>query len=341
MPEKGPFEGRRDLHALPKVQPHLHLAGAMRAATLAELATVHGVPVPPRLETAVGDWAQFQGRYDAAREAIRTAADVARVVAEAAADDAADGCEWMEIQVDPTGYAPVFGGYRAALEVVLAAAAAAPIPVGVIVASSWARPAAHAERLARLAAGYADAGVVGFGMSNDERLGPVAGMASAFRIAADGGLLRCPHGGFATPAGHVRDCVEVLGADRVGHGTTAAEDPAVLALLADRGVALEVCPTSYPPFGVHALDAVPVRTLLDAGVAVALGSDDPVLFGVGLAGQYEICRDVLGLSDEDLATIARHGVEHSAAPSALKASMLAGVDRWLASGPGPSPRAGQ
>nr|WP_184829515.1 adenosine deaminase [Jiangella mangrovi] len=316
---------------MPKAQSHLHLTGAMRPATLDELAARHGVAVPPLAGLAGGphEWAVFQGRYDAARAAIRTAEDVARVVREAAEDDAADGCGWSELQVDPTSYAPVLGGLEAAVEAVLTAAAAAPLPMGVVVASSWARSGEHATTLARLAARYAGDGVAGFGLSNDVRRGRAEDFAPAFRVAADAGLLRVPHGGFFTGAAHVRACVELLGATRVGHGTAAATDPVVLELLAERGVALEICPTSYPPFGVHRLDEIPVRTALEAGVAVAIGSDDPLLFAVGLGGQYAICRHTLGLTDEELAALARGSITSSAAPPPLRARLLAGVDAWL------------
>ncbi|HWM06200.1 MAG TPA: adenosine deaminase [Actinophytocola sp.] len=314
------------MRGLAKAQLHLHLTGAMRPATLLELADRHGITVPPPLPTTAGTWADFQDRYDASRQAVRTPDDVARVIAEAAADNAADGCGWLEIQVDPTSYAPVLGGLREALEAVLRGAAAAPIPTGVVVASSWARSPAHATTLARLAAEYADAGVVGFGLSNDERHGTVAEFAPAFRVAADAGLLAVPHSGFYTGADHVRACVEHLGATRIGHGTAAARDPATLELLAERRVALEICPTSYPPFGVHELDAIPVRTLLDAGVPVTISTDDPLLFGVGLAGQYEICRDVLGLTDAELAVLAAASIRHSAAPRAVKDDLLAKIN---------------
>lgn len=301
----------------------------MRPATLRELAGHYGVPVPAPLPAhTVGTWADFQTRYDASRSVIRTAADVRRVVAEAAADDVADGCGWLEIQVDPTSYAPVLGGLRGALEAVLDAAAAAPVPTGVIVASSWARSPAHATELAGLAAEYAGHGVVGFGLSNDERHGTVADFTPAFRIAADAGLLGVPHSGFYTGPEHVRACVELLGAARIGHGTAAVRDPGTLALLAERAVALEICPTSYPPFGVHDLAGVPVRALLDAGVPVALATDDPLLFGTGLAGQYELGRDVLGLTERELATLAAASIRYSAAPAELKRRLLSGVDAW-------------
>jgi adenosine deaminase len=304
----------------------------MRLATLTELAGRLGVVVPPPLPSAAGTWAAFQDRYDASRAVLRTPEDIARVISEAAADDAADGCGWLEIQVDPTSYAPAFGGLEPALEAVLAGAAAAPIPVGVLVASSWQRSASHAENLARLAARYASSGVVGFGLSNDERGPSVADFVPAFRIARDAGLLAAPHSGFYTPAAHVRSCVDLLGASRIGHGTSAALDPAVVDLLASRSVALEVCPTSYPPFGVHELPAIPLKTFLAAGVPVALSTDDPLLFGVGLTGQYEICREALGLTDEELAAVAAGGIRASAAPAEVKARLLKEVANWLGSG---------
>jgi adenosine deaminase len=345
----------RDVRALPKANLHLHLTGAMRPATLAELAARAGRTVPPPLvPDAVHDWSAFQARYDAARDMIRDAEDVARVVTEAAADDAADGCGWLEIQVDPTAYVGRLGGGEAVVEAVLAGAARSPIPVGVIVAASWAGSPDGAHRLARLAARYAGRGVVGFGLSNDERRGRVADFAPACRAAAEAGLTVAPHAGFYEPAAHVRDCVRLLGARRIGHGLTAAADPVTLDLLAECGATVELCPTSYPPLGVvPGLAAVPLRGLLAAGVPVALGTDDPLLFGTGLAGQYAIARDLLGRVDEErahderahderadaeLAALARHSVTASAAPPAVRARLLAGIDAWLAARP-PPPRA--
>lgn len=322
----------RDLRTLPKAQLHLHLTGAMRPATLTELAGRYGVSVPPPMPSSAGTWAAFQDRYDASRSVLRTAADIERVVVEAALADAADGCRWLEIQVDPTSYAPVFGSLEAALEAVLDAAAAAPVPMGVLVASSWRRSPSHAVSLAQLAARYASSGVVGFGLSNDERGAVVSDFTPAFRVARDAGLLAAPHSGFYTPAAHVEECVSLLGASRIGHGTSAAADPRVVDLLASRGVTLEICPTSYPPFGVHELSAIPVRTFIEAGVPVAVSTDDPLLFGVGLAGQYEILRASLGLSDAELASLAVGGIRGSAAPAEVKGRLEAEVATWLADG---------
>ena len=319
----------RDLKALPKANLHLHLTGAMRPATLAELAARGGLPLPPPLAAGtVHGWSAFQQRYDLARAAIRSRDDIVRVVVEAAQDDAAAGGGWLEIQVDPTSYAAAAGSVEGAVDAVLEGAARAPVPVGVVVAASWAAPPDHAVRLARVAASRVGAGVVGFGLSNDERLGRVADMVPACRVAADAGLLVVPHAGFYEPASHVADCVRLLGADRIGHGLTAAGDPATVELLAARGVALEICPTSYPPLGVATITSLPVRALRAAGVPVVLGTDDPLLFGGDLAAQYAL----VGATDTELADLARCSIHASAAPAPSKTALSAGVTRWL-SGP--------
>jgi adenosine deaminase len=80
---------------------------------------------------------------------------------------------------------------------------------------------------------------------------------------------------------------------------------------------------------VHEFAAIPLRALLDVGVPVAIGTDDPLMFGVGLAGQYAICGDVLGLSDAEVAGLAAASIRHSAAPNHLKRELLLGAESWL------------
>jgi adenosine deaminase len=130
----------------------------------------------------------------------------------------------------------------------------------------------------------------------------------------------------------VRACLDELHADRIGHGVSAAEDPELLARLAASRTTLEVCPTSNMALGVaRTARDVPLLTLLDAGVQVALGADDPLLFGPRLAAQYELARSVHGLSDDELASLARMSVTGSAAPDDVKLRLLGGIDSWLAS----------
>ena len=345
--------GCRDVRALPKAHLHLHLVGGMRPATLAALAARYRVGLPAALSgpvrsgsgialpaTAPSGWFRFQRIYDAARSVLRTADDVHRVITEIAEDEVADGSVWVELQVDPSGYAQRLGGLVGAVEVLVsavdAAAAATGIGMALIIAANRTRHPLDAATLARLAVRNAGNGVVGFGLSNDERRGPAGEFVKAFRIARAGGLLAVPHGGETAGATSVRDCVTLLGAHRVGHGVRAVDDPAVLGLLADRRVCCEVSITSNVALGVAATAAaVPVRRLLEAGVPVALGADDPLLFGGRLAVQYELARRELGLDDAALADLARCSVHASSAPPEIRRSALADIDEWLAASPPP------
>jgi len=337
----------RSLAALPKAHLHLHFTGAMRHPTLVELAAARRVHLPdalaagwpPQLSgTDERGWFRFQRLYDIARSVLREPADVFRLLAETAADERAEGSGWLEIQVDPSGYATRFGGLTPTVELVLEAArragAAAGVGIGVIIAANRTKHPLEARTLARLAAQYAGRGVTGFGLSNDERRGAAADFAPAFRIAGQAGLLLTPHGGELAGPDSVRACLDALGAHRVGHGVAAAVDADLTKRLAAGGITCEVCPSSNVALGVAASPGdVPLRALLDAGVPVALGADDPLLFGSRLTAQYEIARYAHGLGDAELAGLAAMSVRGSTAPPSTAARLLAGIDAWLAAPP--------
>ncbi len=334
----------RRLDLLPKAHLHLHFTGSMRRSTLIDFAQAHqlrlpeafGAEWPPRLRgTDERGWFRFQRLYDSARAVLRTEADVRRLILEMAQDERAEGSGWLEFQVDPSGYATRFGGITSFTDLVLDATSAAAeetgVGMGVIIAANRTRHPLDARTAARLAVGYAGRGVIGFGLSNDERRGLTSDFAAAFKIASSAGLISVPHGGELEGPASVRACLEELHAIRIGHGVAAARDPALLQVLAERQITLEVCPASNVALGVAADPAaVPLITLLDAGIPVALGADDPLLFGARLTAQYEIARSSHGLSDDRLAELARMSVRGSMAPLELKAKLLADVDAWLA-----------
>lgn len=338
---------RRDLAALPKAHLHLHFTGSMRQSTLAELAESYGIRLPAalldldplRVPANERGWFRFQRLYDAARACVRSESDMRRIIREAAEDDAAEGSGRLEIQVDPTSYAPFVGGITPALEIVLdeakTASATSGVEVGVIVASSRMRHPLDARILARLAALHAGDGpgeAIGFGLSNDERRGDTSAFAPAFRIARKAGLASVPHGGELLGPGHVAEVLDTLHPDRLGHGVRAGEDPRLLERIVEQGVSLEVCPASNVSLGVYADDAqVPLRTLVEAGARVALGADDPLLFRSRLVGQYETAREVHGFTDEELAALARSSIRASLASEGTQRRLLGQVDRWLES----------
>ena len=337
----------RPVSTLPKAHLHLHFTGSMRVDTVRDLAAKHGLALPDALTSGYPPqlsardergWFRFQRLYDAARACVRDESDLRRIVREAAQDDSAEGSRWLEIQVDPTSYAPFVGGITPALEIVLDEARKASTEggtqVAVVVAASRIRHPLDARTLARLAATYAGDGVgtvVGFGLSNDERRGVTQEFAPAFEIARRAGLALVPHAGELLGPTSVETTLEALRPDRIGHGVRCVEDPRVLEQVAAAGVALEVCPRSNVALGVYAsADEVPLRTIVEHGIPVALGADDPLLFGSRLEAQYDTARSQLGFSDAELAELARGSLRASRAPADLKDAALADIEAWLA-----------
>jgi adenosine deaminase len=325
----------RDLRRLPKAHLHLHLEGAMRPATLAELAAACGLDVPP--VRGYGSFAAFADMYVAACEVIRSADDLRRVVREVVEDAVLDGACWLE----PALYAPRHAGrlgtaeavVEIALDALAEAAATFGVGAGLLVAADRTESVAEAIELANLAVRYRDLGVVALGLANDEAGFPPEPFAAAFAIARRGGLRSVPHAGELAGPASVIGALDALGADRIQHGVRAIEDPELVRRLAGSGVCLDVCPTSNLLLSVSpSLQAHPLDALLDAGVRCSVNADDPLLFGPGLLEEYRLCRDGLGFDDARMAHIARCSIEGSGAPEDGKRRALRQVDAWLAGG---------
>ncbi|WP_461021124.1 adenosine deaminase [Trueperella pyogenes] len=335
----------RDLKTLPKAHLHLHFTGSMRVSTLIDLAREQGVRLPANLTDTKAmqvpanerGWFRFQRAYDAARKVVQSEQAMRRIVREAAADDAAEGSRRLELQIDPTSYAPFVGGITPALEIVLDEAQIASqqtgVEVAIIVAASRIKHPLDARTLARLAAKHAGDGpgqVIGFGLSNDERRGETSQWGAAFNIARNAGLASVPHAGELLGPEHIRQVLSHLKPTRLGHGVRTAEDADLLARIVGAGIALEVCPASNVSLGVYSDPGqVPLRVLYDAGAQIALSADDPLLFLSRLNDQYQIARD-LGFTDHNLARFARDSITASMATIESKQRWLAEVDEWLA-----------
>lgn len=317
----------RDLRALPKAHLHVHVDGAMRRSTLAELAAKAGIEAP--LPTGYGSFADFTDTITAAARSLRTAADATRLVTEIVEDARDAGAVWVEPSMWPGLFGGRLGSDEEAVDVVLAAghAAARGIGFGLVVAANRNAGPDAALRTARLAVSRMGDGVVGFGLDGDEASAPGHQFTAAFDVAHEAGLACLPHAGELAGPQSVRDAMTLLHADRIMHGVRAAEDPQLVAELA---VPLDICPTSnvllsvVPAFADH-----PLPTLLESGVRCSLNADDPLLFDTDLLTEYERCRGELGLSDETLADLARTSIVASGAPAALKADALSGIDGWL------------
>ena len=329
---------------MPKAHLHLHFTGSMSIESLRHLGELAGMPLHESLVDADAllvplnerGWFRFQRLYDLARNVVNSEAAMRFIVSQAARDDAAEGSRRLELQVDPSTYAPFVGGLAPAIEIILDEAARASaetgVQVAIVVAASRVRHPLDARTIARLAARHAGANeVIAFGLSNNERAGTTADWAPAFRIARNAGLPGVPHAGELLGPSHVRQVVEHLRPARLGHGVRSAEDPRLLDELVNAGIALEVCPSSNVHLGVYRdVTDVPLRRLVDAGATVALGADDPLLFLSRLTDQYELARTRLGFSDAELARLAGASIRASLASEVDKQRWLTEVDAWLA-----------
>jgi len=322
----------RDLALLPKAHLHVHLEGAMRPSTLAELSAGAGFEVPPT--GTFGSFDQFIDTYVAACAVLQTEADLRRLVDEVVADAAHAGAVWIE----PTTYLPNhrdrLGNDEAVLEIILdeltRASCRHNVGTGLVMSSNRTLDPLIAEEQARLAVRYAADGVVGFGLVNDETNHPPEPFSTAFRIAIDGGLLSVPHAGELEGPASVYGALTALSASRIQHGVRAVEDPDLVVRLAESGVCLDVCPTSNVALSVVPdLAHHPLPDLLTAGVACSINADDPLLFGPGLLEEYQSCRSEMGLTDDQLAAVAQTSISASGAPDAMKARATNSVDAWL------------
>jgi len=261
----------------------------MRPSTLSELAASAGISVPPI--RGFGSFAAFSGMYVAACDVLTSADAMARLTREVVEDAAIDGAVWVEPAVYVPHHNQRLGPPEGTLEVILDAAAAAGrefgIGVGVVVAADRTVEPNDAVEQARLAVRYADSGVVGLGLANDETGHPPEPFSEAFAIARDAGLLSVPHAGEMEGPASVVGALDALGADRIRHGIRALEDPALVRELADRGVVLDVCPTSNVRTGVvPALADHPLPDLLAAGLLCTVNTDDPAMFGTDLGAEH-------------------------------------------------------
>jgi adenosine deaminase len=190
-------------------------------------------------------------------------------------------------------------------------------------------PIEYADRLLEVALRHRDRGVVALGLAGPEAQSG-APVAEVFTRARAEGLHSVPHAGEATDAASIREALDLLEPERIGHGIRAVEDEALLVELRDLAIPLEVCPTSNVALGnVASFDEHPLLRLIDAGVVVTLNSDDPAMFHSNLLQEYEVARSIFGLDDAGVAELARAGVRASFADDTLKQVMELGIDRWL------------
>jgi len=325
---------------LPKAEIHVHHVGSASPRIVSELAARHPGTVPSDPDALrefyrFRDFAHFVEVYLAVVDLIREPEDVRLLTYEVAAEMAAQNVRYAEMTLTP--YTSVMAGVpiEAFVEAVEDARTAAERDLGIRmqwvydIPGEFGLPAAEAT--ATYALEHAPDTLIGFGLGGPEIGVERPQFEPVFSRARAAGLHSVPHAGETTGPQTIWDALEHLGAERIGHGTSAVQDPNLIEHLVEHQIPLEVCPTSnIATRAVDHLDNHPIKEMYDAGVLVTVNSDDPPMFGTTLTREYEIAAALLDLDAPGVAALATNAVKASFLPEDDKAALAAEISGYLA-----------
>ncbi|MEM1431589.1 MAG: adenosine deaminase [Pseudomonadota bacterium] len=319
-----------------KIELHLHLEGAAPPALIRAIAAEKGADLSaiftPGGDYAFRDFAHFLKVYEAATSVLTTAEDYARLTRAVAEALAEHGVIYAETFLSPDfcggGDVEAWRDYLAAIEDAAASAHAAggPILKGIITCIRHFGPE-RAKAPALCAAETKGDMIVGFGIAGDETVGAPKDYAWAFDCAREAGLHLTAHAGEWRGPESVRQAVQDLGVERIGHGVRAIEDPALVESLAENGIVLEVCPGSNVALGVYpTLVEHPIETLRARGVPVTVSTDDPPFFHTTMSLEYERLAEAFGWDAGDFAELNRTAAHAAFCDAPTRETLLKTLD---------------
>ncbi|TCO44576.1 aminodeoxyfutalosine deaminase [Kribbella antiqua] len=332
---------REFLAGLPKAELHVHHVGSASPRIVAELAARHPespVPADPALLAEYfkfSDFAHFIQIYLSVVELLKTPEDIRLLTYEIAREMTGQNLRYAELTVTP--YTSVIRGIAAEAfcEAIEDARIAAEKDFGITlrwifdISGESGLPAA--EETLRIATKIRPEGLVGFGLGGPEIGVPRPQFAPHFEAAIAEGLRSVPHAGETTGPETIWDAVRVLKAERIGHGTSTMQDPALVDYLGEHRIPLEVSPTSnIATRAVASYDEHPLRAMVDAGLVVTINSDDPPMFGTDLTNEYAVAAKLLELDEAGVAELAKTAVQVSFAEDSVKKSLVSEIDAYAA-----------
>ena len=289
--------------ALPKVDLHRHLEGSLRLTTMLDIARQHGVTVPVSMFNLSGlvqvqdqdpmTFTNFLDKFKTLRLFYKSPDVIDRVTREAVEDAARDNCRYLELRFTPVALSRAEGfPLHDVMDWVVAssqeAASKYKIKVGLIASVNRHESPELAEQVAWLAAEHIKDGLTGLDLAGNEAEYTSVPFQGIFREAKQAGLHVTIHAGEWGPAENVRDAIENLGAERIGHGVRVLEDKSVTALAKERETIFEVCVTSnYQSGVVKSLPEHPLPRMFEAGLKVTVNTDDPSVSRITLAHEYQ------------------------------------------------------
>lgn len=329
---------------MPKIDLHRHLEGSLRLSTLSEIAHQHGVDLPswsleelrPYVQV-VDDTPDFHGflakfkllrRFYSSREAVM------RVAYEAVADAAGDNIRYLELRFNPVALALSQGfSFEEVADWVIEATEQAqsdyPIQVRLIVQIGRHEPQ-YARQLVEIAAARQDRGLVAIDLAGDEVNYSISKFVGIFEWAKAQGLHITVHAAEAGPPLHVKEAIEKLGAERIGHGVRAREDLAVIDLLRKRQITLEMCPTSNLQTGIiPKLNNHPIYAFYQLGIPVTINTDDPSICNTTLTDEFEVTTRGANVPFRVLPQLVLNAARAAFLPESEKTRLVTWFDRAL------------
>jgi adenosine deaminase len=325
--------------ALPKVELHLHVEGALEPELIFTLAEKHGLELPHdtledlRSRYDFTDLQSFLDLYYANMQVLRTADDFAELAHGYLRRAAAGGVRHAEMFFDPQAHLLRGVPLEAVVEGLAEGCRRGEQSTGTTSAliACFLRDRSGEEALEVLEQLVAaDAPIIGIGLDSSEVGNPASKFTAVFARAAELGLHRVAHAGEEGGPQYVVDALDLLQVQRVDHGVRSVEDPALVDRLVSERIPLTVCPLSNVRLqGVPSLAEHPLPKLMSAGVVVTINSDDPAYFGGYVDDNYAAVAETFGLTDDDLAQLAQNSVEASFLAPGRKAELHREIDAWL------------
>lgn len=325
------------LRALPKVELHRHLDGSVRPETMLAIARRHGIDLGADTVEGVrraatvteprGDLAEVLAAFSTLRKILCSGEALSRIAFENVEDAFRDGVKLLELRFAPAfiaagrplGNDEILEGVA---DGVLRAARRYPVEVGLIGILPRSMPAEDNARATEDLVRFRASGhplaerLCGFDLADGETESDPRAFVPFVDRAREAGLGITIHSGENTDAAFMRRTLELFRPRRIGHGIRARGDADLMALLRDRGIALEVCPTSnWLTRSVPSLEEHPLPDLYRAGVPLSINSDDPQLMGIDLTNEYAVCARLYGLRAEDFLAVNRAALGQSFLPA--------------------------
>ena len=302
--------------ALPKVELHRHLEGSLRLDTMLEIAKQHGIVVPEdvlRLSTLVQiqeedkfTFQNFLSKFNTLRLFYRSPDAIHRITSEAIEDAARDNVKYLELRFTPVALSraerfPLHDVINWVVESSKEAASKYNINVKLIASVNRHESAEIAEQVAWLATDHMDNGIVGLDLAGNEAEFPSKPFYGIFKEARQAGLHVTIHAGEWGPAKHIKEAIEELGAERIGHGVRVLEDEKIAAMAREKQIAFEVCITSnYQSGVVGKLEEHPLVKMFENGINVTINTDDPSISRITLSHEYYNACDALQMPQHTL-----------------------------------------